>query len=123
MLFIHFYLYCSIIEKLLKKRIHTDIKKKFYHIILMLKKKDGTKLIWFLAASIGEFKSILPIITQLNSKNPNYEFLVTTTTFSSGNLAKKELKKFDNIFHRYFPFDVGFLISKFIFYGSRKKYF
>jgi 3-deoxy-D-manno-octulosonic-acid transferase len=34
----------------------------------MLKKKNS-KLIWFHAASIGEFKSIIPIIEELNNKN------------------------------------------------------
>ena len=39
----------------------------------MLKKKV-IKLIWFHAASIGEFKSIIPIIEQLNTNKNNYNF-------------------------------------------------
>ena len=42
------------------------------------------------------------------------EFLITTATLSSGNLATEELKKFSNVYHRFFPFDVGFLINKFL---------
>ena len=42
------------------------------------------------------------------------EFLITTVTLSSGNLATKELKKFENIEHRFLPFDVPFLIDKFL---------
>ena len=76
--------------------------------------KTGKKLIWFHAASVGEYKSIIPIIEKINLQHKNYEFLITTTTLSSGNLAEKELRKFDNIQHRYFPLDVNFLIEKFL---------
>ena len=79
-----------------------------------INKKDDAKLIWFHAASIGEFKSIIPIINQLNTKNKNLKFLITTTTLSSGNMANVELKKFVNVEHRYFPLDVPFLIEKFL---------
>jgi 3-deoxy-D-manno-octulosonic-acid transferase len=76
--------------------------------------KKKSKLIWFHAASIGEFKSILPLIEELNKENNNLEFLITTTTLSSGNLAVDQLKQFDNAYHRFFPFDVNFLINKFL---------
>ena len=36
------------------------------------------------------------------------EFLITTTTLSSRNLAKEELKKFNNAHHRFLPIDVNF---------------
>ena len=39
-------------------------------------KRDNSKLIWFHAASVGEFKSILPIINQLNmGKNIEAAFI------------------------------------------------
>tara|TARA_B100002051_G_scaffold274909_1_gene317227 strand:- start:954 stop:2234 length:1281 start_codon:yes stop_codon:yes gene_type:complete len=76
--------------------------------------KKNTKLIWFHASSIGEFRSIIPIINNLSSGKKDLDFLVTTSTVSSGNLAKIELKKFNNVYHRYFPFDVPFLMNKFI---------
>ena len=79
-----------------------------------INRKKNSKLIWFHAASIGEFKSILPIINELNKNNNNLEFLITTITLSSSNLAKEELKKYNNIYHRFFPFDVHFLVSKFL---------
>ena len=40
--------------------------------------------------------------------------MITTTTLSSGNLAKKELKRFHNAQHRFFPIDIKFLINKFL---------
>ncbi len=61
-----------------------------------------SNLIWFHAASIGEFKSIMPIIKEINLKKKNYEFLITTNTRSSGNLALLEFEKFNNIKHGFF---------------------
>ena len=40
--------------------------------------------------------------------------MTTTNTLSSGNLAKIELRRFNNVEHRYFPLDVPFLMEKFI---------
>ena len=79
-------------------------------------KKKKFKLIWFHAASIGEFKSILPLIRSLNEKNKNLEFLITTTTVSSG--SSSELNKFKNTTHRFFPVDVNFIMEKFLFLRS-----
>ena len=96
----------------LNKEHPTRFKEKF--LISNFNVNKTKKLIWFHAASVGEYKSIIPIIEKINLQNENYEFLITTTTLSSGNLAEKELKKFKNIQHRYFPLDVNFLIERFL---------
>ena len=36
--------------------------------------KKKFKLVWFHAASIGEMKSIFPIIEEINKKKSNFEF-------------------------------------------------
>ena len=77
-------------------------------------KNKGLKLLWFHAASIGEMKSILPIIKEINQNDTKYEFLITTVTLSSANLARIELKKFDNVKHRFFPIDIEFLMRAFL---------
>ena len=79
-----------------------------------VKRANNSKLILFHAASIGELKSIFPIIKELEKKNENLEFLITTLTTSSANLAKIELKKFKNATHRFLPLDVNFLMKKFL---------
>ena len=100
-------------RKIFNKEHKTRYKEKIFPSHFNIIKKKNTRLIWFHAASIGEFQSILPIIKELN-KNKNLEFLITTVTLSSSNLAEKEIRKFDNIHHRFFPLDVNFLISKFL---------
>ena len=109
--FLFIFLYVRVF---LKKEDPKRFKEKLFTSHFNVKRKDELKLIWFHAASIGEFKSIVPLIEQLNTNKKSYEFLITTSTLSSGNLAKLELKNLYNVHHRYFPFDVSFLIDKFL---------
>ena len=69
-------IYC---RKVLKKE-DQRFKEKIFPSHYNIERKER-ELIWFHAASIGEFKSIIPIIIELNKKHNNLEFLVTTTTF------------------------------------------
>ena len=109
--FLFLFLY---IRKIKKKEDPIRYKEKILVSHFKIKEKNGCKLIWFHAASIGELKSILPIINKLNRENKNLKFLITTTTLSSGNIASFEFKKYKNVDHRYIPFDVPFLINKFL---------
>ena len=108
LLFIYIYY-----RKILKKEDTERYKEKILISHFNVKRKMNTKLIWFHAASIGELKSIIPIINELNI-NKNFEFLITTITLSSSNLAKEEFKDSENIQHRFFPFDVDFLMDNFL---------
>ena len=101
------------IRKYLGKEDPKRFKEKIFVHHFNVKKKYH-KLIWFHAASVGELQSIIPIIKELNKKNKNLEFLITTVTLSSSNLAKQEFKKLKNVYHRFFPIDVVFIIEKFI---------
>jgi 3-deoxy-D-manno-octulosonic-acid transferase len=89
-------------------------KEKIFSSSFNVQRQANSKLVWFHAASMGELKSILPLIRELNKNNNDLEFLITTVTISSSNLAKDELRKFKNAHHRFFPIDVEFLIKKFL---------
>ena len=102
------------IRKILNKEDPYRFKEKIFISHFNINRKKNKKLIWFHAASIGEFKSIVPIIDELNINNVDLEFLITTTTLSSGNLAKEQFDKYDNVHHRFFPIDVDFLIKEFL---------
>ncbi len=101
-------------RKIIKKEDPIRYKEKLLSKSFNVKRKKESRLIWFHAASIGELKSILPIIKILNQNHNNLEFLITTVTLSSANLAKDLSEKFDNIYHRFFPIDSNFLIKKFL---------
>ncbi len=107
-----FLIFFIFIRKLKKKEDPIRYKEKIFPSHFNVEKNSKFKLIWFHAASIGEFKSIIPIIEKLDDSK--FQFLITTTTLSSSNLAKEELKKFKNTIHRFLPLDVNFLITKFI---------
>ena len=76
-------------------------------------KNNKKKLIWFHAASIGELKSIIPLVKKLNEKDI-FEFLVTTVTLSSARLIEKEFLNKKNITHRFFPIDKILIIERFL---------
>ena len=56
-------------RKILKKEDPKRFKEKIFISNFQINKKKNTKLIWFHAASIGEFKSILPINERLKRNN------------------------------------------------------
>ena len=109
----------TLIKKEDPKRYKEKILVKHFNVV----KSANKKLCWFHAASIGELKSILPIIKKLDEKNEIFEFLITTTTLSSSQIAKIELKKFNNIQHRFMPLDVNYLIEKFLVLWKPEKIF
>jgi len=109
--FLFIFVYC---RRIINKEDSRRFKEKLLPSCFNAKRNSSMKLIWFHAASIGEFKSVIPIIEKLLLNNSNLEILVTTTTLSSGNLATIEFKRFKNVYHRFFPFDVNFLINNFL---------
>ena len=103
-----------LIRILIKKEDPNRYKEKIFVSHFNVNKSKNLKLLWFHTASIGEFKSIIPLIKEICSQRKDYEILVTTNTLSSSIIAQKELKKFNNIQHRFMPFDVNYLIDNFI---------
>lgn len=102
------------IRKILEKEDPIRFKEKIFSSHFNVQRLENKKLIWFHCASVGELKSIIPIIKEIDVGNSDFEFLITTVTLSSANLARSEIKKINNVSHRFFPIDVHFLIKKFI---------
>ena len=97
-----------------KNKEHRErYKEKIFSSNFNVHREKNYKLIWFHAASIGELKSILPLISELNKKG-DLKFLITTVTLSSANLAEKELAKIGNSKHRFLPVDVEFIVKRFL---------
>ena len=100
-------------RKIKNKEDNERYKEKIFVPSFNPKKDKNLKLIWFHAASIGELKSIIPIIRNLKKENKKLQFLVTTITLSSANLAKDIFANETSIFHRFFPLDIEFLQNNF----------
>ncbi len=105
------------VRKYFNKEDKNRFKEKLFSSSFNVKKNSNKRLIWFHAASIGEFKSIIPLIKKLNEKNL-FEFLITTVTLSSANLIIKELSSEKNIIHRFLPIDKLSLVEKFLYAWS-----
>ena len=77
---------------------------------ISLKVKNNGYLIWFHCSSIGELKSIFPIIDHYLKKN---QILVTTSTLGSNEVFQKKYYNTKNITHQYAPIDSPQIIKKF----------
>ena len=85
------------------------------------KKRGMGSLIWFHGASVGEIKSIIPLILKLEKQNNIKKILITSNTLSSADVFNNfKLKK---TIHQFFPIDTNFITKKFIEYWSPSKVF
>ena len=101
------------IRTFLKKEDKKRFKEKLFSSSFNVKKNSQKKLIWFHVASIGELKSIIPLLKRLANKK-ELNFLITTVTLSSSNLFETNLKNYKNIIHRFFPIDKPNLVRNFL---------
>ena len=77
-----------------------------------------SNVIWFHVASLGEIKSISPIVKHYQ-KNSNISILITTVTLSSYNFFKENLES-NNTIHQFAPLDSPRIVKKFIKYWQPK---
>ena len=98
-----------IIRLIKKKEDLTRFKEKF--CFFSEKRKNGN-LIWFHGASIGEIKSIVPILEKLEREKKINQILVTSSTLSSSKIFKKF--KFKKTVHQFFPVDKSSYAKKFL---------
>ena len=83
-----------------------------------IKKK---RVIWFHGASIGEVKSIIPILEEFEKIDTIDQILITSNTLSSLKIIKKIKNK--KVIHQFFPIDTNFVCKKFLEYWNPSKVF
>ena len=86
-------------------------KNRYLEKLSYLKTTPKPGVIWFHVASLGEIKSIHPIISYFQRKKIN--LLITSVTVSSYEYFKNNLEDV-NTFHQYAPIDSPIIISKFL---------
>ncbi len=112
-----YYLITTVLYYLLYPYLHLRILRK-KECPLRYKEKLGVSpktrnngyLIWFHCSSIGELKSIFPIIDHYLKKN---QILVTTSTLGSNEVFQKKYYNTKNIIHQYAPIDSPQIVKKF----------
>ncbi len=85
------------------------------------KKRSEGKLIWFHGASVGEIRSIIPLIEKFEKNKEIKQILITSNTVSSSFIIRNlKLKK---TIHQFFPIDCNFISKKFLNYWKPSKAF
>ena len=100
--------------RLIKKK--EDIKRFKEKFCFFTKKRVKGNLIWFHGASVGEIKSIVPVLEKIQENKNVNQILITSNTLSSSKIVEKlNLKK---ITHQFFPIDTNYLSNVFLNYWS-----
>jgi 3-deoxy-D-manno-octulosonic-acid transferase len=108
---INYFLYLYLFLRLLKKKESpTRYKEK---LCISSQYKTHKFLMWFHCSSIGELKSIFPIIDHYLNLKKNTQILVTTSTLGSNDVFQKKYNNVANIIHQFSPFDTPQIINKF----------
>ncbi|MGR8930617.1 MAG: lipid IV(A) 3-deoxy-D-manno-octulosonic acid transferase [Gammaproteobacteria bacterium] len=69
-------------------------------------------VVWFHCVSVGESEAAFPLIRMLMSEHPELRILVTTTTPTGS--ARVKLVLGDGVEHVYLPYDLPFIIQRFL---------
>lgn len=77
----------------------------------MLARPTGP-IIWFHAASVGESRSVLPLIRAVLERRPDAHVLITTGTLTSARMLEKELPP--RAIHQFAPLDVVPYVRRFL---------
>ena len=101
-----------ILVRLIKKK--EDLSRFKEKFCFFSKKRGNGNLIWFHGASVGEIKSIIPILEKLEKNSKVNKILITSNTLSSSKIVQKF--KFKKVIHQFFPIDTNYLSKKFLNY-------
>ncbi len=101
-----------VLARLLKKK--EDFKRFKEKFCFFSEKRGKGNLIWFHGASVGEIKSIIPILEKLEKNKIVDKVLITSNTLSSSKIIHQF--KFKKVIHQFFPIDTNFLSKKFLNY-------
>lgn len=106
----HFFANIFLNIRVLKKKEHPV---RYKEKLGLYEIKNNNPVIWFHASSLGEIKSVVPLISHF-SKNKNFNILITTVTLSSSEYCHKIFKHVENITHQFAPLDTPIIVKKFL---------
>lgn len=91
------------------KEIESRISERFGHASVA---RPSGKLIWFHAASVGEFHSIYPLMQELLLRDKGLSILLTTMTVTSA--RRYESQRLGRVIHQFVPLDVPAYAARFM---------
>lgn len=72
---------------------------------------SGRPVLWLHCVSVGETNAVKPLVEAILKKFPNYRFVISTTTKTGNELARRLFEeKADLVF--YMPFDLAFIVRR-----------
>ena len=104
------YIFIIYFRRFLNKEHKDKYKEKIF--LRNFKRPEGF-LFWFHVASIGEFKSIQPIVDFYLKQDTKNNFLITTVTLSSFKELNKKYGSNNRVYHQFLPYDFNLLINSF----------
>ncbi len=89
-----------------------EYRKRWQERLAFYSQKYSDQFIWFHAVSVGEAEAVFPLIKKLTKIKPDEKILVTTTTPTGS--ARVQAVLGDTVEHVYFPYDIPWIINRFI---------
>ena len=89
-----------------------EYRKRWQERLAFYSKKYSQPFICFHAVSVGEAEAVFPLIKKLTEKFPDEKILVTTTTPTGS--ARVQAVLGNTVEHVYFPYDIPWIINRFI---------
>ena len=105
------FLFIFTLIRILKKKENS---RSFQEKLLVNGSTNNDYPIWFHGASIGEVKSIFPLVRQILKKKRNIYILISSTTLTSAQVVENEFKNEKRVNHVFLPYDIYFLVDIFI---------
>ena len=114
-IFISFVLFLSpliVLFRIYRKK--EDIKRFKEKFSFFTSKRKKGKIIWFHGASVGEIRSVIPLLEKFEKNKNISQILITSNTLSSSKIISNiKLKK---VVHQFFPIDAKFISNRFLNY-------
>ena len=108
--FFHFFSNLFLKIRLLKKK---EDPYRYQEKLGKYKVANDKNTIWFNASSLGEIKSIVPLILHFANKQ-NLRILVTTSTLSSSQYFHAVFNNSPNVIHQFSPLDTPIIVKRFL---------
>lgn len=71
---------------------------------------EGGPIVWVHAVSVGEVHAVAPVVARLQAAYPRLRFIISTTTQTGQDVARKVLPY--AVAHLFMPFDVAFCVRR-----------
>lgn len=106
------YLVKGLCQPKVLKKYQNSLKERLGIILPSFVPKGGRKVIWIHAVSLGETRAIIPLFETVIKEHPDCDIVVSSTTETGYNEAKKSLKEAQG--HFFLPLDLSSVMKRLV---------